>query len=735
MKVPTYLDDVCGRLQSEFESNRRVMSFDEYLALQMENPGSQVRDASQYLRDCFDYFGSADEGGILGPQRRWNLFDVPWDEGRHRLIGQEGVQQAIYRSLLNFARQGFTNKLLLLHGPNGSAKSSILSCIARALEHYSRTEEGAVYCFHWIFPQRSAHKGKLGFGGGPEGELEVPSYAHLPEDQVAAAIPGDLRDHPLLLLPQEERLRLMEAAVSEGRLPEVLVHGDLSPRNQQIAELLFNSYGGDFRKVLRHVQVRRFYFSRSFRRGVVTVEPQMHVDAAVRQLTGDRSLTSLPPILQSTTLYEPFGDLVDAHRGMIEYSDLLKRPLDTFKYLLATCEKSSVALSNQILKLDTVFFASSNEAHLTAFRDYPDWPSFQGRFELIRVPYLRSYQTEQAIYDAQIDDIAAQVEVAPHTTMVVSLWAVLTRLKKPNPERYPKKLRGTIAALTPLEKAELYAAGRTPSGLTLGKARLLRSHIRNMVDEEAEDGYEGMTGASPRAMKLVLLNAAQRAEFEVLSPPAVFAEIRDLCQMKSTYSFLRAEPNGAYGDHESFVGTVRERWLDVADEELTRSMGFVTRTQYDELFQKYLMHVSHAGRGERLLNPVTGNFEDPDLHFMEDMESRFSIEQDAASFRSLILGRIGASTQKGASSPVDYRELFPNLFSKLEGSYFNEQRSVVCAQAEDLLHHLSEPETRLSASAQKMAEATLEDLKTSYGYSDTSARETISILVSERYQT
>ena len=102
MKVPTYLDDVCGRLQSEFESNRRVMSFDEYLALQMENPGSQVRDASQYLRDCFDYFGSEDKDGVLGSHRRWNLFDVPWDDGRHRLIGQEGVQQAIYRSLLNF---------------------------------------------------------------------------------------------------------------------------------------------------------------------------------------------------------------------------------------------------------------------------------------------------------------------------------------------------------------------------------------------------------------------------------------------------------------------------------------------------------------------------------------------------------------------------------------------------------------------------------------------------------
>ena len=42
------------------------------------------------------------------------------------------------------------------------------------------------------------------------------------------------------------------------------------------------------------------------------MEPQLAVDARSRQLTMDRSLGSLPPALQSLTLYEYQGELVKA---------------------------------------------------------------------------------------------------------------------------------------------------------------------------------------------------------------------------------------------------------------------------------------------------------------------------------------------------------------------------------------------------------------------------------------
>jgi len=155
---------------------------------------------------------------------------------------------------------------------------------------------------------------------------------------------------------------------------------------------------------------------------------------------------------------------------LIEYNDLLKRPLESFKYLLSTCEKSNVSLTNQILHLDLLFFASSNETHLNAFKEYPDWPSFKARIELVRVPYIRDYRLEKQIYDEQIGSHTVQKPLAPHTTYVAALWAVLTRLKKAQPDRYPKNLRGTIASLTPIQKAELYSSGAAPLGLSMDKA-------------------------------------------------------------------------------------------------------------------------------------------------------------------------------------------------------------------------------------------------------------------------
>ena len=67
--------------------------------------------------------------------------------------------------MANFAREGRVNKLILLHGPNGSAKSTFIGCLMRAMEHYSRQPEGALYRFNWVFPTESVAKKGIGFGG------------------------------------------------------------------------------------------------------------------------------------------------------------------------------------------------------------------------------------------------------------------------------------------------------------------------------------------------------------------------------------------------------------------------------------------------------------------------------------------------------------------------------------------------------------------------------------------
>src|SRR5690606_27657544 len=130
-KALSHLENIAARVQNRFREGRRVLSFQEYLELFAENPVQHGRDAARYLRDVFDYYGTTTVERPWGTMTRWKLFDLPWegpDGARDALVGQEHVQAEIYRVLSNFVREGRPNRLILLHGPNGSAKSTIFAC-------------------------------------------------------------------------------------------------------------------------------------------------------------------------------------------------------------------------------------------------------------------------------------------------------------------------------------------------------------------------------------------------------------------------------------------------------------------------------------------------------------------------------------------------------------------------------------------------------------------------------
>src|ERR1051325_12235018 len=97
-----------------------------------------------------------------------------------------------------------------------------------------------------------------------------------------------------------ERQRLLREATkpdSTFQLAQAMLEGELCHKCRQIYAALLQSYNGDVLKVLRHVQVERFYISRRYMIGAVTVEPQMSVDADYRQGTSDKSHGARPGAL------------------------------------------------------------------------------------------------------------------------------------------------------------------------------------------------------------------------------------------------------------------------------------------------------------------------------------------------------------------------------------------------------------------------------------------------------
>lgn len=743
------LRDLEKQLRDEFADNRRVMSFDEYFELFATAPRLHARSSAEYLRDCMRHYGTAKLRRSGRTVTRYRLFDCPWDDSdrRHRLVGQEEAQHEFYRLLNNFVQAGRVSKLLLLHGPNGSAKSSFVQCLHRGLEHYSTLDEGAIYTFGWVFPNARVAKKRLGFGAKEREALK--SFAYLEDEDVDARLGGDLRDHPLLLLPKRHRRALFASLIEQGKLdpehtlPELLIDGDLSPRSRMIFDALLAAYQGDVQRVLQHVQIERFYYSQRYRTGSVTVEPQMHVDAQLRQITMDQRLQALPPSLKGLTLFEPHGDLVDANRGMVEYNDLLKKPLEAYKYLLATCEKGTVALPGHILHLDLVFVATSNEKHLTAFKQYEDFQSFKGRMELVKMPYIRDYRVEAEIYEHLIRADGLEAKRVPHVEEMLALWAVLTRLHRPDPEQYKTSVRDVVARLTPMEKADLYAGEREPRDLSPEQSRELRATLVELLAEgQATPNYEGASGASPRVMSQVMLNAAQSERYYGLSPLAIFHELRELVKLRTVHEFLKREPSGGYHDHEGFIEQVFDRWLDLVSNEVRTAMGLVSEEQYNDLFGRYILHVSYLHKGEKIYNERTGSSEPPDEKLMERLESIWDRKKSTDQFRRDLISRIGAWRIDHPNEDIDYRRLFPDLFEALERDYYEQQKQTVRKLSEHVLHTLraerapddKHPElARISEEERTAASQTVDRLVADFGYPRESVLEIVAALVRHRY--
>jgi predicted Ser/Thr protein kinase len=726
--------------RERFQTARRVLSFDEYLNLFTDAPGRCTRDAARYLRDMFDHYGTAQVERPYGRSTRWKLFDLPWetDGGRREaLVGHEDIQGEVYRALSNFVRQRRVNRLMLMHGPNGSAKSTFVTCLMRAMEHYSTLDEGALYRFNWVFPRTREGSSRIGFGGGrDEGPRPGESYAHLEEGAIDARLVCELRDHPLLLLPVPIRQTVLRRAFGDNaeEVAHELWQGGPCHKCQQIFAALVTAWRGDLRKVLAHVQVERWYFSRRYRLGVVTLGPQMAVDAKERQVTANRSLAALPASLRDTTLFEPSGELVDAAGGLLEYSDLLKRSLEAWKYLLLMIETGEVALETSNLVPNVVLIGSSNEGHLDAFREHPEFASFRGRLDLVRAPYLVDWTLEKAIYDAQVVP-GVRRHTAPHSTEIAALFAVLTRMRKPTADRFARPLATLAGDLTPLEKADLYALGTVPPKLSAEQSKELRAGIEALYHEgDVYPNYEGRTGASPREIRSVLLDAAQHPGYKCLSPFAVLERIADLCTHRNEFDWLRQEPvTGGFHDPRYFQKVLRDRLLDSMEDELRTATGLVDEARYVEGFERYVHNVSASIKGEKIRNRHTGRDEAPDEAMMKDIERQIGSTGAADEFRRNLISRVAAWAIDHPGEKVPYTKLFPNYVQRLKEVFFHERRKQVVGIARELVLLVNESGAGLDPEATRRANVTLDTLKDRYGYCEHCARDAASTLLKERY--
>lgn len=661
--VDSFLEEAGKSSKESYEKGGHILDYGAYLRQVSESPKTHLRDAAAFIKDMFDYYGTREVSYPWGKIKRFALFDQPFATRAEALMGQEEAQQVFYRLLQSFVRAGKPHRLIMLHGSNGSSKSTFVGCIGRGMENYSATDEGAIYRFNWIFPSEKTYSSKLGFLKDETGKrVAHGTFAHLDETEIEAKLPCELKDHPLLILPLEERRKLIDRIMGDSGadvvVPELLLRGGVCPKCRLIFDALMVSYRGDLGKVLNHVQVERYYISRRYSRGFVSIGPQMSVDGGERQVTLDRTLSALPKILQNISFFEPFGDLIDGSGGMIEFSDLLKRPVEAFKYLLETIETGEVQLGQSVHRINTVLVATSNEIHLNNFKQHPDALSFLGRFSMIKMPYILSEPAERQIYETQVVPGLGK-HVSPHAVEIVSSWAVMSRLFKPNSEHFVDPLKGLVKELMCTEKFEIYSDSKVPSRFSSEETKVISNNIDKLFHEtDNMPVYEGITGASPREVKSIIYLASQNPAYDCLTPMAVLEELEAFIRRTKDYSFLNMEKKeGHYHDFRHFIDILKIRLLQKVLWEVVESSHIFAERQFEDLWDRYVVHASTWVKGEKIFNPVTKKHEDPDEGLMDKVEGLLEIK-NKKEFREENLSRIAAAAIEKRHSAGHYSGIF-----------------------------------------------------------------------------
>lgn len=742
------IHSLASQHKEHYTQQGMILSFAEYLALVREHPRLYMRNSASYLTDMFKHFGSRPADHSLLNKLRYRVFDHAGELGA-AVRGGEGPQQALVKALQSFARLGRAFKLIVLHGPNGSSKSSTINCISHSMEQYSGEDEGAVYRFSWIFPKEkewhaTTHsEGPIGFSPAHRNSGPTDSFVGLEESQIACKIDSEFKENPLFLLPmpfRQQFLKSLHSTDAEDQLPEHILQDGLSKKNREIFEQLLGAYRGDTSMVYRHVQVERFYFSKLYRVGVSTVEPQIGLDARERQLTVDRYTRDLPSSLQTISFFEYSGELVESNRGLVEFSDFLKRPLESFKYLLGTIETGTIHLPSASALLDTVFVATTNDKHWDAFQEMPDFSSFFGRIHLIGVPYLLHVTDEMKIYEKDIELLAKDITIAPHTLYMLCLWAIMTRLKPAQTEGYSPQEQRWLKQLNALAKAKLYNDELLPPALRDSKEQqifLKQNTPKLMRQYLGRQDYEGKTGASPRNIRDLLHRAAHSCKNQHLSALDIFQQLENLTKNKKLYDFLRHIPPGDFYQPVNFAAALKEEYLRIFEEQLLDSMSMVESVQYEKFLSRYIAHVVAHTRGEKIFHHASNSFVPPLISFMEEVEEILGIRaEDRESHRTSLLSRIAAWKIENPQKDYSVSSVFSDLLGKVKHHFFAAQERQVqkiCHQIIEL-HGGAQEDAPASADSEQIeaATSTLAHLKSRYGYHEVAVVRSLRILLSSK---
>ena len=410
-----------ANLKSEKDAVEWSGTFEEYLDKVTADPGL-ARSSHARIYDMIQWSGVTQRGDGA---TKYELF-------AGEIFGLDKAIEEIVQYFYAATRSRESAKrILLLLGPLGSGKSTIVDILKGGLERYSHTDQGALYAIE----------------GCP------------------------LQEEPLHLVPLELR---REIAEEHG----VSIDMDLCPRCRRA---LRNDYAGD----VARVRVKRVTFTRAPAVGSGSFFPTGSLELDISRLIG----TALPEDrVRGTGDAMPLaGEFEAANRGVMELHDIFKCDPGLLSVLRNAAEERAFRLPVAgPIQLDEVLIAYSTEEDYRSCADKEGARDLLEQVVAVRIPFSLRASDEAQIYSRLLavprhtwqSDHGDSDKISPSALRIAATLAVLSRLDRATRV-------GGLPRITLLEKVKLYDGQVMPP--------YTEEHVKKMRRESPGEGMCGLS--------------------------------------------------------------------------------------------------------------------------------------------------------------------------------------------------------------------------------------------------
>lgn len=648
-------------------------SFEDYLNMVIERP-QLARTAFQRMYDMVAGYGSRQFKEYKKEITHWNFFDDPIDHGKDAIFGLDVHLMKLVNTIKAAAAgYGPEKRVILLHGPVGSSKSTIARLLKKGLEIYSKTPEGAMYTYSWI---NLAEVLKM-------------------EDTMRSP----MNQEPLYLIPPERRDAVLGIInKNRDRATQVRLEGDLSPACRYVYTELMRHYQGDWEKLIKnHVKIQRLVLSERDRIGIGTFQPKDEKNQDSTELTGDINYRKIAEYGSDSDprAFNFDGEFNIANRGMIEFIEVLKLDV-AFLYDLLTASQEHKIKPKKFAQcdIDEVIIGHTNEPEYKKLQNNEFMEALRDRTVKIDVPYITKLNEEVKIYEKSFNrNTVPHIHIAPHTLEMSAMWAVLTRLEE------PKK-----ANLTLMQKLKLYN-GKTTQQFTEDNVKELRK----------EAVREGLDGISPRYIQDKISSGLVLDKGKGCINP--FIVLNEMESGLKAHSLINDEE--LRKRYRELLSEVKREYEDVVKHEVQRAIS-ADENAIDKLCGNYIDNIKAYIQREKVRNPYTSQAEDPDERLMRSIEEKIDISENRKDdFRREIMNYIGAMAIEGKT--FDFRSN-ERLHKALELKLFEDQKDTI-----KLTVHVSKV---VDKEAQAKIDVVKNRLIKNYGYCDICASDALGFVAS-----